>query len=248
MGLKIRNPKSAKPIVCAPQRVATWGVPTEIRLLGGHAVMGIDLRPSTTSALYPNYTGTFIAEYDWVNMTTKLIARLPNYPSISFPEGSIDQTADGRYIYVARVETGAAISRADRLSGPWSTPVQWTALGGITPDTRTRAIVTPNGNLIVVWNDNHTITGNIADRNNLTIGISIDNGVTILNKVLLSGGNSGIIAYPDINVDPDTGDIIVIHDRNRGTIGQIVMNRVSETSLLNGVATPVATSISILGA
>ncbi len=56
-------------------------------------------------------------------------------------------------------------------------------------------VVTRLGNLIVAWNDTPAGTSGASARANMTLGISIDGGQTLLRKVVLDP--SGAVSYPD---------------------------------------------------
>lgn len=144
-------------------------------------------------------------------------------PFRTFDEHMVVEKEDGAWWMLVRTKygIGQSLSRDRGLSWTSGHP---TSISG--PDSRFHVRRLPSGHLLLL---NHL---QVTARSHLTASLSEDDGQTWSHHLLLDERDA--VSYPDATLSVD-GSIYVIYDRDRHGAGDILVARITETDIREGV-------------
>lgn len=175
-----------------------------------------------------NYTANF-------NTSSNTLATPQKYSVINtiglsrnFDEAMVVDLGGGIFTSILRTEQGIYTSNSINSGLTWAAPTKFTVLGATTA-SRSFFSRLKSGNLLVVLNNSTT-------RNNLTAYLSTDNGKTWPYHIMIDARDN--ISYPDV-IQTDTGDILLIYDRDRYVTQEINFAQFTENNIKNGATVPI---------
>lgn len=202
------------------------------------------------NARFPARAGKVVFRFDWVGHTMRQAGWVPRSRNADFDESAYVVLKDGSILTQSRSYSGILQSRSPAspfvIPGPrqgyfpiggfaFSAPQVW----GLYPSAPSRHVLirSPSGRLVMVWNKN-------TARTDMTIALSSDEGKTWGHLYTFDKRHD--VSYPQVDFDPATGDILIVYDRARAGVAQIVLARINEDILAQGKARVKLISVSRL--
>lgn len=225
-----KNPEAEIPNWSTGWRVSYYGVPMMPARVNERVLIPIDYwgisRGTGLSAQRPELVGRRIFELDTRSRKATLVSKLPPVVSgVTYDETNLGQSFDGKLRAVYRVPTGAETTVSNDGGKTWGAAESY--LGSVT-SSRAYYGSTPSGRIAICYNDS-------PDRNNLTLKLSVDGGVTFPYSCLIDARTSS--SYPEVAYG-EGGKIYVAYDLNRTTDKQVLMATVLEHEVIAGTAVP----------
>jgi len=174
-----------------------------------------------TAPRFPSRAGKIIYSFDWANHTVAQAGYVPRSQNADYNESVYVALNDGSVLAQSRSYSGILQSQSAPGTLTFPAPTVWPFY----PAAPSRHVLkrSPSGRLVMVWNKNATT------RTDMTIALSNDEGKSWTNVYTFD--TRANVAYPSVDFDPVTGDILIVYDRSRSGDREIVFTRINESKL-----------------
>ncbi|MCO7536716.1 glycoside hydrolase [Pseudomonas asiatica] len=231
-----KNPRAEIPNWSTGWRLSYYGVPMMPARVNERVLIPIDYwgisRGTGLSAQRPELVGRRIFDLDYRSRRATLLSKLPPVVAdVTYDESNLGQAFNGSLRAVYRVPTGAETTVSMDGGVTWSAATSY--LGAVT-SSRAYYGSTPSGRIAICYNDS-------PDRNNLTLKLSEDGGVTFPYSCLIDSRTS--TSYPEVTYG-EGGEIYIAYDLNRTVDKQVLMAIVLEHEVIAGTASPITKIVS----
>jgi len=177
-----------------------------------------------TAPRFPSRAGKLVYSLDWMNHKVTQVGYVPRSHNADFNESVYVALKDGSVLAQSRSYSGILQSKSSPGTFSFAPPQPW----GFYPAAPSRHVLkrSPSGRLVMVWNMDP------RSRTNMTIALSNDEGTSWTSPFTFD--KRWDVAYPSVDFDPVSGDVLIVYDRSRSGQREIIFTRINESQLANG--------------